>query len=150
MAMNIHRVRRIPPALALIAALGGCRGAMPGGGARGADADSTAQPAPATAPIAPASGMRVSDSTAVPRRIYYELTDFDWYQKGEPLMVEGAPYDVAGPPLRRGSAGLEAAGSYEGVDYYRARDGGDTVFVPVYPLYWQPFARRGAGTGTTE
>src|SRR5690606_11843849 len=40
------------------------------------------------------------DIEARPARIYHVLTDFDWYARGEPVVLEGTSYTMAGDPLR--------------------------------------------------
>lgn len=79
-----------------------------------------------------------------PRQIYYDLTQHDWYRLGQPLRVEGASYTLGGVPVRGRTTDFELAGTYEGVDYYRARDGAAAaVYVPVFEGFWQPFTRGG-------
>lgn len=89
-----------------------------------------------------------TDSVRLPEaRIYYTLTDHEWYARGEPLQHEGAAYEPGGAPLAADLAEMEQAGSYAGVEYYRRADEPDNVlYVPVFPGYWQPF-RAAAGRG---
>ncbi len=89
------------------------------------------------------------DTTGAPAHIFYELTLYEWYRHGQPLLVDGTPYQPAGAPVRLRSSELEPLGTYEGVDYYRNSHSPDLVFVPVYPGYWQPFAPTGAHSSTT-
>lgn len=80
------------------------------------------------------------DVAPPPRQVYYDLTLYDWYRLGQPLLVGGVPHELAGIPVRILDP-LDLAGTYGGVDYYTTGEGRDTVFVPVYENYWQPFAR---------
>ncbi len=143
MGMNIVPGTRTALFAAVVACAAGC-GAPPGGaapasvpsersGPSGGDAVPEAE-GPPDAAAAPERG-------ATPRRIYYRLTDFAWYLQGEPLLADGRAYAVAGPPLRIEAAALRLAGSYQGVDYYRAAPADSaTVYVPVSPRYWVPFS----------
>jgi hypothetical protein len=75
-----------------------------------------------------------------PARIYYDLTRFEWYARGQPLVHEGRTYQPAGAPLPVRDITLELAGEYGGVDYYRMPgDDRDVVYVPVYEWYWLRF-----------
>ena len=83
----------------------------------------------------------------IPDEIYHDLTEFDWYRRGAPLLHDGAPYQPAGRPVPAETSTLEPAGSHEGVRYW-TRTGAaraDTLFVPVYPRYWLPFTRASGG-----
>lgn len=82
-----------------------------------------------------------SEGEEVPSTFYYDLTTFDWYRRGQPLLVGGRPYQAVAVETT-GERKMVRDGSYEGVDYYRAADAAqppDSVFVPVYPGYWLPF-----------
>jgi hypothetical protein len=77
--------------------------------------------------------------TAPPPVIYYDLTRYDWYARGEPLVHEGWNYAPGGLVAASGGE-MEALGEYGGVTYYRRRDGGvDSLFVPVFERYWLTF-----------
>ena len=104
---------------------------------------------PASAPDE-AAGTAVVDTprvdtagSAEPEEIYYDLTEFAWYREGRPLEHDARSHMPAGVPLAMDAPELEPAGSHEGVTYYRRRGGGDTLFVPVFPRYWQPFVAGG-------
>lgn len=80
-----------------------------------------------------------------PRMIYYDLTGFDWYRRGEPLIFEGRSYHPASV-LPTGELRLEREGAYEGVDFYLPKAGTapyDTLYVPVYMGYWLAFTAAG-------
>lgn len=79
------------------------------------------------------------DVEARPARIYHVLTDFDWYARGEPVVLEGTSYTVAGDPLHIDARTLERVAEYGGVDLYR-RDGDPDLYIPVFDGYWLGFA----------
>lgn len=90
---------------------------------------------------APEPEKRPAPAT-VPEHIYYDLTTFEWYQRGEPLRIDGLEYQPRGKPISLGDAHLEVAGEYEGVVYYKVEDASEpyaAVYVAVSPRYWQPF-----------
>lgn len=98
----------------------------------GAPADSVSGPSPAVPP----------DAAARPDRIYYDLTRFDWYAHGEPLVFDSMPYEPDGRPVALDARTLERVGAYDGVDVYRR--GSDThLYVPVYDGYWLAFEPAG-------
>jgi hypothetical protein len=73
-------------------------------------------------------------------RIYYTLTDHEWYARGEPLLHGSRAHQPAGRPVSASLDEMELAGEYMGVDYYtRRQDEGDLVYVPVFEGYWQAF-----------
>lgn len=79
---------------------------------------------------------------ARPRRIYYDLTAYDWYRHGEPLRVGGGEYAPEGKPRAIPAGEMQRVATYEGVDVYvpdGAQPPHDVVFVPVFGRYWQPF-----------
>jgi hypothetical protein len=72
-------------------------------------------------------------------RIYYTLTSYDWYARGEPLVHEGRPYEPEGMPVGASLTDMTKAGEYQGVEFYvRGGDSG-AVYVPVFDGYWQLF-----------
>lgn len=84
-----------------------------------------------------------------PDRIYYTLTSYGWYARGEPLMHEGTPHQPDGRPVRTSLDMMEQAGTYQGVDYYRHRGGTEPLlYVPVFEGYWQPFRAGAAEPGS--
>lgn len=109
--------------------------------------DTEAPPASAANEAAEGAVMdtaRVDTAAAAePEEIYYDLTEFAWYREGRPLEHDARGHVPAGVPLAIDAAALEPAGSHEGVTYYRRRGRGDTLFVPVFPRYWQPFVAGG-------
>jgi hypothetical protein len=73
-------------------------------------------------------------------RIYYNLTDHDWYARGDPLVHDNIPFAPAGNPVSAGVDEMEHVGDYLGVDYYvRATDTTTALYVPVFEGYWLPF-----------
>ena len=107
------------------------------------------------APSASADSAAVATGTAAvqeqleepaerPPNIYYDLTRYGWYERAEPLVHEGRPHQVAGRPVTARLSAMEHIGTYEGVDYYRARDTtATTLYVPVYEGFWLPFEAAG-------
>lgn len=94
---------------------------------------------PSNAPEPESAATRAAATP--PRMIYYDLTGFDWYRRGEPLIFEGRSYRPASV-LPTGERPLEREGAYEGVDFYVPRAGAaphDTLYVPVYTGYWLAF-----------
>lgn len=87
----------------------------------------------------PPTGAEPADAEERPDRVYYVLTEFDWYARGEPIVLDGTAHTVAGDPLRMDARTLERSAEYGGVDVYR-RAGDPNVYVPVYDGYWLPFA----------
>lgn len=87
--------------------------------------------------------LQAEEGERGPEEIYYDLTQFDWYRRGEPLIAEERSYRPAGKPEATMGRRFEKAGEYEGVSYYEqegAESPADTVYVPVFPDYWLPFA----------
>ncbi len=77
-----------------------------------------------------------------PAEIYYDLTHHEWYRRGQPLLVDGQPFQPASRPEPTMARTFEPAGRYEGVTYYvieGATPPYTVVYVPVSRGYWQPF-----------
>ncbi|HUF50595.1 MAG TPA: hypothetical protein VMN60_07180 [Longimicrobiales bacterium] len=130
----LHRLCRCA---ALCAALAACARAEP----------STEAPAapPAAGPgdLADTTFMPHPERVVLPAdRIYYTLTEHEWYARGEPLLHEGRAFSPSGMPLAASLPDMERAGEYRGVEFYRRAGMDDALFVPVYRGYWQVF--RGA------
>jgi len=94
----------------------------------------------------PAAGPETRNGE--PPEIYYDLTRFEWYRRGQPLLVGGRPFQPAGRPEPTGAREFTELGRYEGVTYYvvagsRAPHG--VVYVPVSPGSWHPFVHVGSG-----
>lgn len=87
-----------------------------------------------------------------PEVIYYDLTFFEWYKKGEPILLDHGRY-LPGEVEPTAERHFVKEGVYEGVDYYRAQggddEGSDIIYVPVYEGYWLPFSLEGAGSSST-
>jgi hypothetical protein len=96
---------------------------------------------------------RAADDTAagpvasepMPERIYFDLTRYDWYARGEPLVHSETRYEAGGDVVAAPLSAMRKVGDYQGVDVYGASDATDdsTLYVPVHPGYWLPFVRRG-------
>lgn len=123
------------PALLLITLLAAC-GAAEGDVAATASADTNA--AATLPPVAPEAGERLPAD-----RIYYDLTRFEWYARGEPLLHDGVGYQPAGMPLAALASEMKLLGEYEGVEYYRRESDDGLLFVPVFDGYWLAFRATG-------
>lgn len=84
-----------------------------------------------------------------PLRIFQDLTAFDWYRQGEPLVHEGRAYQPSGPPVRAEPGTMRKIGEYGGVDIYALdADAEDSsLYVPVYENYWLAFVVSGESNG---
>jgi len=95
----------------------------------------------------PASVRQVAESTSRhqqerPRTIYYNLTDYGWYARAEPMVIDQRHYGPGGTPEPIPLAKLRLSGNYQGVDFYvmhGEKEPAETVYVPVYEGYWLPF-----------
>jgi hypothetical protein len=73
-------------------------------------------------------------------RIYFNLTDHDWYARGDPLVHENVAFTPAGNPVSAAVDEMQHVGDYLGVDYYvRPADTTGALYVPVFEGYWLPF-----------
>ncbi|HEY8468781.1 MAG TPA: hypothetical protein VIL18_04020 [Longimicrobiales bacterium] len=101
-----------------------------------------------------AAAVLTQDSAPRPRgpdEIYYDLTAYDWYRRGEVLVAAGFAFQPQGLPRVIPFDSLRRAGNYQGVDFYvknGAAEPYDTVFVPVFEDFWQPFLPVGPATPT--
>lgn len=80
----------------------------------------------------------------LPPVIYYDLTRFDWYARGEPMRLDDGAYAPGGAPVRAATSEMEKVGEYEGVEYYARDDASGSegvVYVPVFEGFWLPFVR---------
>ena len=111
----------------------------------GSDEDASAEPAAQTAAVDTATH---SDTTFSPEpqrevlpadRIYFNLTQHEWYAKGQPLVHEGRGYMPAGFPVAASLPEMQRMGEYQGVEYYRRADADSMLYVPVSRGYWQVF-----------
>lgn len=97
------------------------------------------------------NGEPVTDSTdrerggdELPSVIYYDLTRFEWYARGEPMRLDDGNYAPRGAPVRAATSEMKKIGEYEGVEYYARENGADSegvVYVPVFEGFWLPFVR---------
>jgi hypothetical protein len=81
------------------------------------------------------------DEPVRPATVYYDLTRYDWYRRGEPILFEGRRY-LPGRVEPTGERRLHREGTYDGVDFYVSGDMAqplDTIYVPVFNGYWLPF-----------
>lgn len=79
-----------------------------------------------------------------PPVIYYDLTRFEWYARGEPMRLDDGAYAARGAPVRGATSGMRRQGEYEGVEYYvrvDEPDSADVVYIPVFEGFWLPFSR---------
>jgi hypothetical protein len=107
------------------------------------------------APVGPQAVMPTETAAAGmprPREIYYDLTAFEWYRQGQPLMIAGRAFVPVGRPEAIRDRPLDLAGEYGGVAYYvqRGSSPGTGVLVPVFEGYWQPFLPAAAATELAE
>lgn len=112
----------------------------------------SAEQVPASADTPVSTGAEpepTPQGAAGPEEIYYDLTELEWYRRGEPLVHAGIPYQPARSPLAAEFSALEPAGAFQGVRYYGrvGAERADTLFVPVHPRYWLPFTPRAVGEG---
>jgi hypothetical protein len=98
--------------------------------------------APQPASVAQVAEGGSNEKHEGPRTIYYNLTDYGWYARAEPMVIEQRPYGPGGTPQPIPLAKLRLAGNYQGVDFYvmhGEREPPGTVYVPVYEGYWLAF-----------
>lgn len=82
---------------------------------------------------------------AGPARVFFNLTAYGWYARGEPLMFDGRAYGLAGGPRPVPFRELERVGDYQGVEVYAGKHSGrDTLLVPIFEGYWLPFSASAA------
>src|SRR5690606_3341864 len=55
-----------------------------------------------------------ADADAMPDRVYFVLTEFDWYARGEPIVLEGTSYTVDDDPIRIDARTMEHVVAYRG------------------------------------
>jgi len=133
------------PALVLVATTlaGGC-GSPPARENEAMPASEQSAPAGASVVDALAAGTIADPAqAAMPQEIHYDLTAYDWYRRGEPLVHQSRPYRPVGPPVPTPEQPLELAGRYGGVTYYIVSGTAqpqDTLYVPVFEGYWLRFA----------
>lgn len=102
---------------------------------------------------AEASGETPSPKNGEPPEIYYDLTRYEWYRRGQPLLVDGQPFRPAGRPEPTRAREFTELGRYEGVTYYIVADSEPphtVVYVPVSPGYWQPFELAAPGSASDD
>jgi hypothetical protein len=103
--------------------------------------DATVDDAAAAAAGADSVFAPAEDRVNLPSsRIYYTLTSYEWYARGEPLVHDGRPYEPEGMPVNASLTEMTKVGEYGGVEYY-VHDGDPepSVYVPVFEGYWQRF-----------
>lgn len=85
-------------------------------------------------------GLEEAEEEA-PETIYFDLTQYEWYRRGEPVVIDEARY-LPGAVEATGERKLKREGDYQGVEYYASEGASqpfDTIFVPVFPGYWLTF-----------
>lgn len=93
----------------------------------------------------PPSAADADRRARVPRtttlRIFQDLTSFDWYRQGDPLVHDGRSYQPSGPPVRAQPETMRKIGEYGGVDIYVPEGSPEdsSIYVPVYEGYWLAF-----------
>jgi hypothetical protein len=83
-------------------------------------------------------------SDTLPPRIYYDLTKFEWYARGEALRFEDRDYVQSGPPVALATSALRKTGDFQGVDIYVLVDADSAriqLYIPVFEGFWLGFAR---------
>jgi hypothetical protein len=78
-----------------------------------------------------------------PDEIYYDLTFFEWYREGRPLIHDGREFQPTSRPESLALAALEPVGRFQGVEFYAMADDSppySVLYVPVFEGYWLPFA----------
>jgi len=134
--------------LALAAGAAACTGEDAGGAAR---ASSTEGLVWTLGAAASALGADTASPPARPDEIYYDLTVYEWYRRGEPLIAGEFAFQPNGVPRPIPLDSLRRAGNYQGVDYYvrnAVPEPHDTLFVPVFDDFWQPFLAVGPAPAT--
>jgi hypothetical protein len=124
------------PALMLITLLTACRPAE-------ADVSATAAADTIAAASLPPAAPEQASERLPADRIYYDLTRFEWYARGQPLLHEGVGYQPAGMPVPAPASEMKLLGEYEGVEYYRREADDGLLFVPVFDGYWLAFRATG-------
>ncbi len=148
--MMVSDVLRPTLLLVLAATFVACSRSEPAPEASGSGADGPAMQSAAATTAEPEPGPAPEETGKRPfrpERIYYDLTAYEWYAQGQPLMADGRGYMPSDVPLTLPDTPLEKAGEYQGVDYY-VEEGAEppypVVYVPVFEGYWLPFAPVGA------
>jgi hypothetical protein len=127
--------------------------------ATGCQRDEEAPDTPAAVAAPGAAGPGVVEPTAEhgdgdaaaapePEEIYFDLTVFDWYRQGQPLVHAGHGYLPQGDPRPVPVDRLQRVDTYQGVNFYALEGDPEppgTVYVPVFHGYWQPFVAQAAG-----
>jgi hypothetical protein len=137
----------LPGLLIVLALAAGCRRDEPApDGPAAAAAPDPAAPGGVEPTAEQADGAAAA--AAEPEEIYFDLTAYDWYRQGQPLVHGGQRYLPQGDPRPVPADRLQRVDTYQGVNFY-ALDGDPeplgTVYVPVFHGYWQPFVAQAAG-----
>jgi len=95
----------------------------------------------------PSAGLSLqaeAPAAVPPREYYHDLTVFDWYRRGEAIVIDGRALRPSGRPVPTGGHTLDMAGEFGGVTFYVPAGTPPpygVVYVPVAPGYWQPFGQ---------
>jgi len=99
--------------------------------------------------VAPQPAQAAPAAPEYPSTIYYDLTRYEWYARGEALVHDSAAFHPTGVPVALPLAELERVGNYQGVDVYQHRFAADrdaNRYVPVYEGFWLRFSAQPVGT----
>lgn len=88
-------------------------------------------------PVPPSAAARDS----LPTLIHFDLTRYDWYAHGEPLMWAERAWQPRGVPVPVRTLDLRHLGEFDGVDVWAPADADSLVllYVPVSEGYWLTF-----------
>lgn len=153
----MRKSRRETVGLGLLILLGGCHDAGPEGRTRTLrELAGLLAPPPirfeASRDTAQARPVPARRADARELRIYYDLTAYEWYRRGQPLIFRAGSYLPEGKPQAIPAERLRRLGQYGGVDFYHAEGSApdEMVYVPVFEGYWQPFVTRHAGSVSAD
>ena len=78
---------------------------------------------------------------SLPARIFYDLTRFDWYARGEPLVWDDRDWQPRGAPVAARADALRRLGEFGGVDIWTDADADsvESLYVPVSEGFWLTF-----------
>ena len=127
--------------------------ALAAGCGRAGEAGSDAAEAGLMPVVGPQVAHAEAPRPALPPNIYYDLTRFEWYARGEPLVQDDVAFTATGVPVALPLAELEHAGNYQGVDFYQHRSAADrdaVRYVPVYEGFWLRFSAEPTRTAAPD
>lgn len=82
-----------------------------------------------------------AERDSVPERIFYDLTRFEWYARGEPLVWDEREWEPRGAPVAADAEALRRLGDFGGVDVWMDADADSLarLYVPVSEGFWLTF-----------